>query len=297
MNASHRTLLAGAFGAPPCDAVDTDSAAVNVTVMSLHGSLTKSMDAAFESNEYTSMADVSLSPPKRRNSRTMRIESPTSVTAFFMDGESLPSIPLSDDEWMEESSVVLPPAKKQVRFEEDEAGDIVEDISLKSFPKYQLTPADIDKLWWTKFERRDLKNSVPELCRDLMRYLPQYRRAAMKLCALASRRDYFNLLDSNVESTVSALELLTADGARGLERPLFYRMALPRKSSKSHVYAVLRTQQLIRDLEGEDVYNQDEKADLIADQYRENSQFAVRFAQILGVADEMEARRKDLVVC
>jgi len=300
----NRTILSGAFGSP--------------STATMNYSMSKNMDSTFDDNEYSAVVDVCLSPPQRRvSNRKMLMESsPKSVAGLFMldDEESLdclPSVPISDDEsedtysletvdvsddefaehWSEEPSSTT----KKVHFLVDEDGDIDEDVSLKSYPKHQLSPQDIPKLWWSRQDRRECKASIPQQCREIMRDFPQYRRAALKLCALASRKDYADLISSNAV-TRDSLPLLTRGSVRGLERPLFFRMALPRKASKSYVLAILRTQDLLKELEG-DVYSDDDKAQLISDQYRENSQFAVRFAQILAVADEMEIDRDDTFIC
>ena len=306
-----RTLLSGAFGAPASNKSNSSSAA---TYLPCH--LRKGMDAMFESNDYNATVDVSLTPPQRRTSRRkISLESsPTCVADFFLmhDDDSfdrLPSVPISDDEsddahsletvefdsdlfsetWCQEPSGE---GKKCVRFLCDGDGDILEDVTLKSYPTYQLSQKDIINLWWSKRDRREAKNSVPRLCVQIIHAFPQYRRAAAHLCTLASRKDYKDLITNNAP-TREALPLLTHGDVRGLERPLFYRLALPRKISKTHVHAVLRTQSLLRDMEG-DVYSADEKAQLIADQYRENAGFAVRFAEVLAVADAMEAQSEDV---
>ena len=306
-----RTLLSGAFGAPvPNQSISTPA--------SLRSFLSKGMDATFESNGYTASVDVSLTPPQRRiSNRKISLESsPKSVADLFLfnDDESLdclPSIPISDDDesddtisletaefgegefteiWCNEQNK---DGKKRVRFLCDEDGDIDEDVTLKSYPNYQLSPKDISNLWWSRKDRLEVKNSIPFQCLQIMRDSPQYRRAALKLCALASRKDYMELIENNA-ATWENLPHLTQGTIRGLERPLFFRMALPRKVSKSYVHAVLRTQSLLQNLEG-DVYSDDEKNQLIADQYRENASFAVRFAGILAIADAMETEGEDWI--
>lgn len=308
-----RTPLSGAFGSP---SIETNQPIATTGTMSC--SLSKNMDATFDDNGYSAVVDVSLTPPQRKisNRKMLLDSSPKSVAGVFMldDVESLdclPSVPISDDEsddtysletvdvsdnefaekWSDEPSSVT----KKVRFLVDEDGDIDEDVTLKSYPKHELTPQDITKLWWSKADRREAKASIPRECRDIIQVFPQYRRAALKLCALASRKDYAELISSH-EVTRQSLPLLTRGTVRGLERPMFFRMALPRKPGKTYVNAILRTQSLLRDLEG-DVYSEEEKAELISDQYRENSRFAVRFAEILAVADAMEIDRDDVFVC
>ena len=303
-----RTLVSGAFGAPASNQSSSSSAATF-----LHCNFGKGMDAMFETNDYTSKVDVSLTSPQRKiSSRKISLESsPKSVSDFFLfhDDDSfdrLPSAPLSDDEsdvsletfgfdsdafsenWCQESSGE---GKKSVRFLCDEDGAISEDVTLKSYPKHQLSQKDVTNLWWSRRDRRELKNSVPHHCVQIIHSFPQYRRAALQLCSLASRKDHMDLIANNA-ATRQALPLLTHGDVRGLERPLFYRLALPRRITKTHVQAVLRTQSLLRDMDG-DFYSADEKAQLIADQYRENAQFAIRFAKILAIADAMEAKSED----
>jgi len=294
-------MLSGAFGAP---------------LMDSHTAKMFSMDATFDE----STVNMSPSPPRRRTSKkSIEIGSPSGVADIFnLDNISnhLPRVPISDDDetdsfstgslytisstdssaqedieeenWSSESCTS---DKKKVRFVVDEDGDIDEEISLQSYPKHDLTAEDLTTLWWTKLERHQLKASIPVQCRQIMQEFPQYRRAALKLCALSSRPDYASILETSAP-TRDSLALLTRHAVRGLERPLFYRMALPRKSSKSYVSLVLRTQQLLRDLEDDvDLYSSDEKAQLIADQYRQNAQSAIRFAEILGAVDELEVKR------
>jgi hypothetical protein len=254
----------------------------NVTNSYLKPSATK-MDRTFESNEYTSIVDSAPGRPTRRGSMGTSPSgnaSPRSVTSF-VDSATAKCIPMLPDMTKKNS------VSKRVRFQVDDDGDIDEDVSIHSFPKHQLTAEDIRVCWYGREERKQLKGGIPSQCRDCIHNLPEYRRAALKVCALASRHEYASLLDENRD----ALRILAHEQARGLERSLFARMNLPRKSSKNNVYAVLHTQRLIRELTTA-VYTYDEVAMLISEQYNVNSQYAIRWALILAEADAADAQKE-----
>lgn len=251
-------------------------------------------------------SDGPPSPPTRKLSKSIRTESPQSITAIFLDeqrfDEHLPRVPISDDECSatetlttitttcnEQNAVNKPLSshQKYVRFQLDEDGDIDEEISLKSFSKYQLTQQDMTLLWWSKEQRRQLKTSIPNQCKEICKQLPLYRRALHKLCTLASRKEYADLLDS--DSALESLESLADARVRGLERPMLYKYALPRRSSKSYTQLLLKTQQMLRDM-FDDEYTAEEKAQVLADQYRINARPSVRFAEILAIADALAVR-------
>ena len=204
--------------------------------------------------------------------------SPTSVTVF-VDKETSKGIPLLPD--ITEAG----PDSKRVRFQVDANGEIDEDVSIRSFPKHKLTPDDIKVCWYNRKERKQLKADIPWECRDCVQNHPEYCRAAMKVCAIASRTEFASLLHDNRD----ALLVVVNGQARGLERYLFHRMNLPRKSCKTNVYAVLRTQKLIRELTT-GTYSDDAVASLIAEQYHVNAQYAIRWSRVLAEGDAMDAR-------
>jgi hypothetical protein len=199
--------------------------------------------------------------------------------------------------------------KKMVRFFVDDNDEIVEQLSRHSFARYRLSEQDKRMCWYSKKERNAFKQGIPMECRDLARAFPQYRRAALKLFAAASYsscrhddwvRHYCDFLDGAEEEKTSTnyvrgiavpLRILGDPQLRGLERAMFARMLLPRRSCKPNVLAVLRTQQLFRELaacsnssgSGTMLYTDDEKAALIADQYAENAAFHVRWSILLAL--------------
>lgn len=251
----------------------------NVSNSYLKTSVSK-MDRTIEGDDYSSEEH---SPLGRNRGCSMGASpeaeaSPTSVT-IFVDKETAKNLPLLP--CITETSS----GSKRVRFQVDENGEIDEDVSSRSFPMHALTPDDIKVCWYNRKERSQLKSNIPSECRVCVLNHPEYCRAAMKVCAMASRREYASLLNDNLD----ALHVVVNGEARGLERYLFHRMNLPRKSCKTNVHAVLRTQKLIRELPAA-TYSDEAVATLIAEQYHVNAQYAKRWSLVLAEGDAIDAR-------
>lgn len=184
--------------------------------------------------------------------------------------------------------------KKKVRFQLDENNDdLCESKGIQYYDAcHDLTPEDISNAWWSREERRAMKTSVSEQCQNALWNQPKYRRAALRALSLTS----YNILDMDVRSKFSEqnmleedLQILVHGDVRGLERQLFARLQLPRRNSKVNIEAVLRTQELFHGIPD---YNDDEKIQLIADQYAFNSNFAKKWARTLAEADEKDTYRE-----
>jgi hypothetical protein len=215
--------------------------------------------------------------------------SPTSSIAFLDLGATKDIALLLDDDV---DATAPEPQLKQVRFQIDRSGEIYEQVTVQSFAKHQLTTEDISNGWYSRMELRQMKADVPLECRELLQGLPHYYQAAVDVCTVAARaNDYESTLTEHIDSL-----LRVVDGeVRGLERPLLYRLNLPRSPCKRIAAAVLSTQATIRTLATEED-TEEEIAALIAKQYRYNCKYAVRWALILAAGDELEAREYCLLV-
>jgi hypothetical protein len=207
-----------------------------------------------------------------------RTASPTSVTAYVdkENAKGIPSVPIDDE------TISL---SKRVRFQVDEDGEIDEDICSLSFPEHILTPEDIKVCWYSRADRHQFKADIPLDCRECLASIPEYRKAALKVCELASRDEYESMLNEYRDD----LRIVVDGQARGFERFLLYRLNIPRSTSKTNVSAVMMTQRLIRELTTA-TYTDEEVWILIAEQYRVNAQYATRWALLLAEGDAADAR-------
>lgn len=244
----------------------------NVTSSYLNSSATK-VKQAFDKKEQSSS-------PRSLSSRSTKAAdaSPTSVTNLI-DKKTAQHIPMLPNVTKSIS------ASKRVRFQVNKNGEIDEDISIRSFPKHQLTAEDVKVCWYGRQERRQLKSDIPLECLDCRHSLPKYRGAALKVWVLASCEEYSSLLQTSLD----ALKIIVDGKARGLERPMFARMNLPRRSSKPNVREVLHMQKFLQEIKS-GTYSYDDASALIAEQSRFNSQNAVRWAQILAEGDAIDAQ-------
>lgn len=221
--------------------------------------------------------------------------SPVSVTSFVQNSllgplkQSLGLIePISDDDDTTIATSVTPEPPKRVHFRVDDAGEIEEELSAQSISALELTPDIIAELWYSRAERRAFKEAVHDKCR--MQSSATYRRAALKVCALAARPDFEGPL-SDDRYYRDAVAVIVNPEVRGMERPLFQTLMLPRRSSRLHVQSVLRTQEILKEGYAGDggnstaAYSFEEMEAIIAANYSKRTNYAIRFALILGMGD------------
>jgi hypothetical protein len=179
---------------------------------------------------------------------------------------------------------------KKVRFQVDEHDEIYEHVTSKSFSRHELTPKDVRAAWWTKSERRHMRQSITEQCEIAVQNQPKYRRAALKTISVVSQHSNHGNLEAELSSPEfkEALQILVNPDARGLERNMFARLQIPRRNVQVHILTVLRTQEMLKDIQG---YSDDEKLQLIADQYSCNVEFSKQLAMVLAQGDAEAVRR------
>jgi hypothetical protein len=180
---------------------------------------------------------------------------------------------------------------KKVRFQIDENDEIYENITSKSYSRYDLTPKDVRNAWWSRAERRQMRQSITEQCEFVVRNQPKYRRAALKTISIVSQHANNAKLETELSTPEfqDALQILVHPDARGLERDMFARLQIPRRNVQVHIITVLRTQEMLKDIQG---YSEDDKLQLIADQYSCNANFSKQLATVLAQGDA-EAIRRD----
>lgn len=229
----------------------------------------------------------------------LRVEkevSPVSVTGF-VDGvetikESLRLLEMNDldsDEDLSCDSTIATDSEsdssteasdtRRVCFQVDQDDNIVELVTEKSYANYELTPDLVANCWYNKKQRREFKAEVYATCREIGN--PEYRRAALRMCTLAADPEYSQLLARDQHSRRSVDHLSNPD-YRGIERPMFQVLMLPRKAAKSHVLALLQVQQIMRSKLRDRDCNRDEMERVMAETYRRRAQYATRFAILLA---------------
>jgi hypothetical protein len=242
---------------------------------------TSKMDRTFEFIKQTGAGDSPPGLPTRRCSLEPEREgtaSPTSSMMFLdLDISKQLSLILDDTE------SARPP--KRVRFTLDREGEVCGEVTIQSFAPHALTEQDIADGWYSRTELRQMKADVPLECREYIQNIPEYYDAAVSVIGMAARTDFESVLHQHWES----LQVLVDAEVRGLERPILFRLNLPRSPCKRIVAAVICTQATIRTLATEED-SDDDIAAVIAKQYMLNSKYAIRWALILAAGDEKEAR-------
>jgi hypothetical protein len=242
---------------------------------------TSKMDRAFECINQTGTGDSPPGLPTRRCSMEPEREATASPTSsmMFLDLDVSKQLSLI----LEDTEAARPP--KRVRFTLDREGEVCGEVTIKSFTQHVLTEEDIADGWYSRTELRQMKADVPLECREYIQNIPEYYDAAVSVIGVAARTDFESVLHQNWES----LQVLVDGEVRGLERPILFRLNLPRSPCKRVVAAVICTQATIRTLATEED-SDDDIAAVIAKQYMLNSKYAIRWAIILAAGDEKEAR-------
>jgi hypothetical protein len=186
----------------------------------------------------------------------------------------------------EESRNVKP---RRVGFHTDANGEVLRHVSLHPLP---LTLRDIKHFWWSRKELKATREEAKSVIGYTVKFCPEYREAAQQLLFK------FGGLDPSMKGTAvakgtrtdeEAVAILVRCKARGLEKPLLARMNIPCPIYRTSVFRLLKAQTR---LDQECCCDANERVEVLARQYHDDTQAAVAWARLLADGDTMVARNK-----
>jgi hypothetical protein len=158
----------------------------------------------------------------------------------------------------------------------------------------KLTDEEVESLWWTRQERRDMKRRTQTLAASFLSSKTDYRAAVEQLLLKCvdengQKVHYADPKEDRVDpfSYEDAVRIAVHHEARGLEQCMVNSLNLQScrfyyRCGQTSVSTVLKAQAALRELDG---VTPDGQATLIAMNLCQCSGFAVRFAQILAEGD------------
>lgn len=184
--------------------------------------------------------------------------------------------------------------QKTVRFLQDAHGNDICRSSLKPIP---LTERDVQEFWWNSTELETIRNQARKIRQYICQKKPNYVVATHTLlyCIGALQRPYMDkpvlsLSTSSPKMSESeAMAVLFQCDARGFEKAMLLLMDIPFPSFHYCTFRVLQTQanfKLDATIEGKPI-DTNALSDLLAHQYKEESQVAVEWARLLGEGDAL----------
>jgi hypothetical protein len=185
------------------------------------------------------------------------------------------------------SARIRSPSGKTVQFREDDNGAVFCYYSLKPIP---LTEADVKNFWWHPTELEEIRNKARKARSYIIRNFPEYTEATHALlCQLGGIHQRTTLPGRSAESAAmtqqEAVTILMSRDARGFEKALLLQMDIPYPACNYCVRQLVETQTKLNQ-EGQ-CCEPSERAEILARQYREDTQVAVAWARLLAEGDAL----------
>lgn len=171
------------------------------------------------------------------------------------------------------------------------SGEVLCHESLIPIP---LTAQDIKEFWWTRRDGKVAREEAKNRIRYIAKFRPEYKQAAQQLQSKFGNLDIpLNGRAGKTAKTTDeeAVAILAKCNARGLEKPLLPFLKIPCHTYRNSLLRLLETQaRLVRECS----CDPNERAKVLARQYREDAQAAVAWARLLADGDALVASGKTL---